>query len=241
MIHLLADDADLDAFAFQTLKTGIRRREARLRRSDNAVFWASITVAPVASPSGSIQFVYAMIESIANRRGSADSVTLLPNRALFMDRLQRVASTHRRKAGLIAVLMMDLDGFKAINDTLGHSAGDEVLQQVADRLMRTTRPADIVARMGGDEFAVLLANCSSELDARAVANHIQAAIREPFYVDGTTLPLGVSIGWATSDGSSADAAVLLAEADAAMYAVKRSHARRASMPSGHDMSLPGGP
>jgi diguanylate cyclase (GGDEF)-like protein/PAS domain S-box-containing protein len=225
MVHLLADDADLDAFAFDDLQTGVRRREARLRRTDNTVFWASITVAPVASRSGSMQFAYAMIESIANRRGSADSVTSLPNRALFMDRLHRVFDTHRRKGELVAVLMMDLDGFKAINDTLGHSAGDDVLQQVADRLMRTTRPADIVARMGGDEFAVLVANCSSSLDARAVAANIEAAIKEPFRVNGTTVPLGVSVGWATSHGSCSDATALLAEADAAMYAVKRARTK----------------
>ena len=224
MVHLLADDADLDAFSFQVLEAGIRRREARLRRGDNTVFWASITVAPVISSSGSIQFVYAMIESIASRRGSADSVTSLPNRALFMDRMHRVLETHRRKGDLMAVLMLDLDGFKKINDTLGHSAGDSILQQVADRLMRSTRSADIVARMGGDEFAVLLANCSSEFDARAAAINIQAAIKEPFYVDGVTVPLGVSVGWSLSDGSDASPATLLAEADAAMYVVKRQRA-----------------
>jgi diguanylate cyclase (GGDEF)-like protein/PAS domain S-box-containing protein len=226
MVHLLADDADFDAFAVTAGHASVRRREARLRRSDNTVFWASITVAPVASRSGEIQFAYAMIESIANRRGSADSVTSLPNRALFMDRLHRVTETHRRKGELIALLMMDLDGFKAINDTLGHSAGDNVLQQVADRLMRTTRPADIVARMGGDEFAVLLANCSSSLDAETVAADIQAAIKEPFRVDGVIVPLGVSIGWATNGGSTQDASALLAEADAAMYVVKRARAHR---------------
>ena len=232
MVHLLADDADFDAFAMAAGQMGVRRREARLRRSDNTVFWASITVAPVASRSGSVQFAYAMIESIANRRGSADSVTSLPNRALFMDRLHRVTESHRRRGELIAVLMMDLDGFKAINDALGHSAGDDILQQVADRLMRTTRPADIVARMGGDEFAVLLANCSSSLDAEAVAGNIQAAIKEPFRVEGVTVPLGVSVGWATSDGSSHDGAALLAEADTAMYVVKRARAR-ARRPGSH--------
>jgi diguanylate cyclase (GGDEF)-like protein/PAS domain S-box-containing protein len=228
MTHLLADNADLDAFAFDdTSSRGTRRREARLRRRDHTVFWASITVAPVASATGNVQFAYAMIESIAHRQGGADAVTALPNRGLFMDRLQRVISMDRRKRNGVAVLMIDLDGFKQINDTLGHRAGDEVLKEVADRLMSTMRAADIVARIGGDEFAVLLASCPSPSDATAIAAKIQAAIKRPFSVDGQPVNLDASVGWAARDDAFTDATAFLAEADAAMYVVKRRRAKYA--------------
>jgi len=131
----------------------------------------------------------------------------------------------RRQDKQVAVLMLDLDGFKGINDSLGHSAGDELLRQVADRLMRTTRPSDIVARLGGDEFAVLVADCASVDDAAAIARKIDVAIATPFRIDGERVGVGVSIGWALSSGTESDADGLLAEADAAMFVNKRTRAR----------------
>ena len=160
---------------------------------------------------------------IANQRVAYlayhDSLTDLPNRALFLDRLQQaILRSHRDEKGLV-VLLIDLDGFKEVNDALGHHAGDQVLQEVAARLRGALRASDTVARLGGDEFAVLLPATDvnrAELAARKILHDLQ----HPFVADGRPLMVSASIGIAGVPWHAATSDEVLQKADAAMYLAK---------------------
>ncbi len=148
-----------------------------------------------------------------------DGLTRLPNRRLFNDRVAHgIARTTRRPSSL-AVLYVDLDGFKAVNDTLGHAGGDQLLVLVAERLRAVVRPADTAARIGGDEFAVLVEDIVGEAEASYVGERLLATLEAPFGVRGVEVQVGASIGIALSEpGITVDD--LLLRADAAMYAAK---------------------
>ena len=149
-----------------------------------------------------------------------DELTGLANRALFLDRLEHALELHRRYRRPLVVLFCDLDDFKAVNDSHGHLAGDEVLRVVAARLSTTLRPADTFARLGGDEFAVLLEHGT---DAAAVARRMRTALETPFRLGLHSVTVGLTIGMARVDALEAtpEATQLLERADADMYAVKR--------------------
>jgi diguanylate cyclase (GGDEF)-like protein len=149
-----------------------------------------------------------------------DALTGLPNRVLFRDRVQQAVRAAERRQGGAAVMIMDLDHFKEVNDTLGHHHGDVLLQEVAERLKTTLRTADTVARLGGDEFGVLLPDVVGADDAQAVAEILQTALREPFVVDGLTLEMGGSIGIACHPDHGDHVEVLIQRADIAMYSAK---------------------
>jgi diguanylate cyclase (GGDEF)-like protein len=149
-----------------------------------------------------------------------DALTGLPNRSLLEDRLERALRATTRDAARLALLFVDLDRFKTINDSLGHHAGDRLLCQVADRLVNCVRASDTVARLGGDEFVVLLPRLQEEGDATQVADKIRADMQRPFEVDGQELRITPSIGVATFPDSGRDVETLLRHADAAMYAAK---------------------
>jgi diguanylate cyclase (GGDEF)-like protein/PAS domain S-box-containing protein len=148
-----------------------------------------------------------------------DGLTGLPNRVLFHDRVEHALARARRRHEELTVLMLDLDRFKEINDTLGHAAGDEVLREVARRLSKVTRDEDSIARLGGDEFSILLQN-ASETYAVAIASRLSSCLEDPVVVDDLPLRVDVSVGLASfpRDGRSAD--LLLQHADVAMYAAK---------------------
>jgi diguanylate cyclase (GGDEF)-like protein len=148
-----------------------------------------------------------------------DALTGLANRVLFADRLNHAVEVHRRDLTPIAILLIDLDDFKKINDTLGHSAGDEVLVTIADRLRLPTRRADTVARLGGDEFAILI---EGDLDSQVLAERLLGILSEPTTVRGNTFALSASIGIATlgPDERPLDGDELLIRADVAMYEAK---------------------
>ena len=148
-----------------------------------------------------------------------DSLTDLPNRALLQDRLQQAIACAQRDATLVSFLLMDLDGFKEINDALGHHAGDRVLQQVATRLRGVVRDADTVARLGGDEFAMILPFTDTE-GAEQAARKVIAGLERPFSVDGRSLPVHASIGIALYPEHGLNAETLLQKADVAMYVAK---------------------
>ncbi len=155
-----------------------------------------------------------------------DHLTGLPNRVLLADRLEQAGLRAARRPGhRFAVLLLDLDGFKAVNDSLGHPAGDQLLVEVAARLTGLLRRSDTVARLGGDEFVVLLDGIAEPGREQAVCDSIRAAVTSPFRLDGQRVRVGVSIGVAVSSDESADPDHLLREADAAMYRAK-SAARR---------------
>ena len=150
-----------------------------------------------------------------------DALTGLANRALLYDRMELALDRSRRNRKGVAVLLMDLDRFKAINDTLGHAAGDRVLQEVASRLASSTRAQDTIARMGGDEFVVLLEDVESPEVVEALASRILASMAEPLDIDGVTVELGGSIGIAFAESDTLAADQLLRQADVAMYESKR--------------------
>ncbi len=150
-----------------------------------------------------------------------DSLTGLANRALLLERLQRaVAQSRRRASPSFAVMMIDLDHFKVVNDTLGHAAGDALLAGVAGRLRGCLREVDTAARIGGDEFAILLDGVTSLADATCTADRIQQALARPFDVDGTPITASASIGIALMDQTYERGGDLLRDADAAMYRAK---------------------
>ena len=150
-----------------------------------------------------------------------DGLTGLSNRATMRDRLDGALAMARRRRAPIAVLFLDIDNFKRINDTLGHAVGDEVLQLVAQRLEGVLRHSDTVSRHGGDEFLVLLTEVAHASDAAAIATKMIGAIAEPAHLVGHVLNLTASIGVAIFPDDGADASVLISRADAAMYRAKR--------------------
>ncbi len=149
-----------------------------------------------------------------------DPMTGLANRTLFREHLDRALDRSRRRRSGVAVLFLDVDDFKVVNDSLGHSAGDRLLVEVAQRLTATLRADDIAARQGGDEFTILVERVHGEEEAVALAERLAAAIRVPIVLEGRPLVVGVSIGIALARGRQAVAVDLLAHADAAMYAAK---------------------
>jgi diguanylate cyclase (GGDEF)-like protein len=151
-----------------------------------------------------------------------DPLTGLANRTLIFDHLSLALARGERHHSPVGVLFVDLDRFKSINDTLGHAAGDEVLQGVAGRLREALRPSDTVGRLGGDEFVVVCEDVAGSAEALAVAERVTAAFEAPVAVGGGGAPIGLSIGVALSSfDRPMDPALLLAEADAAMYAAKQ--------------------
>jgi diguanylate cyclase (GGDEF)-like protein/PAS domain S-box-containing protein len=161
----------------------------------------------------------ALAEQKVHELACYDSLTGLPNRNMFFGELNRTIARARREHREFAVCFIDLDRFKAINDTLGHQAGDELLEAMADRLRTSLRESDVVARLGGDEFVVLLEGCTPA-DLGHVANKMLASIGEPLMLHGCTLDMTCSIGIGIFPADGDDAATLLKHADAAMYLAK---------------------
>jgi diguanylate cyclase (GGDEF)-like protein len=153
-----------------------------------------------------------------------DDLTQLVNRVAFRERLQHAFALARASARGVAVLYLDLDRFKEINDTRGHDAGDRVLAETAQRMRASVRAVDTVARLGGDEFAIILPFLESEESARQLATRLVASVAEPFLIDGTPARIGVSIGIAIYPKDSVSVDELLLHADGALYRAK--HAGR---------------
>jgi diguanylate cyclase (GGDEF)-like protein/PAS domain S-box-containing protein len=149
-----------------------------------------------------------------------DSLTDLPNRTMFNERLRHALNQGARYGRGIAVLFIDIDRFKVVNDSLGHSAGDRLLQDCAKRLSECLRESDTVARLGGDEFVVMVENFTAPRDAIAVAQKILTNVAKPFFVDGQEFLVSASIGISTYPDDGADAETLLKNADIAMYRAK---------------------
>lgn len=159
-------------------------------------------------------------EAAAQHQALHDQLTGLANRALLEDRLGQALNRFRRKGEKVALLMLDLDRFKQVNDTLGHNAGDLLVQQVGERLQALLRDTDTVARIGGDEFAIVLANPRSEADVRSLCERIIEMIREPFQLGAREASVGVSIGAVFATANITDASDLLRKADITMYKAK---------------------
>jgi diguanylate cyclase (GGDEF)-like protein len=160
-----------------------------------------------------------LLEAEIEHRAFHDSLTGLANRALFLDRLEHALAVHKRTGNALALLYVDLDDFKTVNDNLGHGAGDALLIEVAKRLRSALRESDTVSRLGGDEFAIVLEN-SDPRAAETIADHVLEILAEPFSVGDARLLARASIGIAHASASN-DAGDLLRHADIAMYAAKR--------------------
>jgi diguanylate cyclase len=165
----------------------------------------------------------ALDRQLANARSDAlrDPLTALPNRVLLEDRIDQALRNYQRREEGFTLIVVDLDGFKDVNDVRGHSAGDAVLRALAKRFEAIVRSSDTVARIGGDEFVILSLNTTSDDEATALVGRLRHALRRPFRVEGATVEIDGSIGWAVfpEDGATADE--LLARADGQMYATKR--------------------
>jgi diguanylate cyclase (GGDEF)-like protein len=179
---------------------------------------------------------YAVERQRAERRlarlALRDALTELPNRVLFADRLEQALSRAERRGDArnqVVLMFLDLDGFKQVNDGLGHAAGDEVLVEVARRLREQLRGVDTVARLGGDEFVVLCEGVADERAALALAERLGRAIAEPYEVAGTTASVSAAIGVALARLGIEGSEELLRRADAAMYEAKRDGAGRTAL------------
>ena len=155
------------------------------------------------------------------RQATHDALTDLPNRTLFLDRLRLTLARIERREKACAVLFLDLDRFKAVNDSLGHDIGDQMLVEAANRLRALVRPSDTVARFGGDEFMVLCDDIETEADAIVVAGRIADSLAEPFHLAGRELYVGASIGIAVAEDRSRPAEEIVRDADQTMYMAKR--------------------
>ncbi len=158
----------------------------------------------------------------ARHLATHDPLTGIANRLLLDDRLEHAVANARRSGETIAVLMLDLDRFKTLNDSFGHATGDEVLRCVAQRLAKQVRQSDTIARLGGDEFALVLTHLQRETDAARVARKLLDSLSQPISISGERFQTGASIGIATHPRDGSDAGELLRSADLAMYEAKRS-------------------
>jgi diguanylate cyclase (GGDEF)-like protein/PAS domain S-box-containing protein len=161
------------------------------------------------------------LEGALRHQANHDPLTGLGNRILLVDGLQRAVARTRRNGGATALLLLDLDDFKGVNDSLGHAAGDQLLIAIAERLRSAVRADSLVARIGGDEFAIVVEDLDVPARARDVAARVQGSLSEPIALGDRLVPASASIGIATSMDGTPDVAMLLRQADIAMYAAKR--------------------
>ncbi|MFN8036201.1 MAG: PAS domain S-box protein [Acidimicrobiia bacterium] len=203
--------------------------EYRAERPDGTVLWIAVAVVAVEDEAGSVSGYLGTVTDITHRhaaeealrdRALHDPLTGLANRSLFFDRLDQALARLTRGSSVVAVLFLDLDGFKALNDRAGHGAGDDVLRHVADRLRQAIRPGDTAARLGGDEFVVLLTDVDGLDAASVVALRVQEELSGPVPGHDDVPVVRTSIGVAGTADPSTPPDVLVARADSAMYTAK---------------------
>jgi diguanylate cyclase (GGDEF)-like protein/PAS domain S-box-containing protein len=226
---LYFDRADRDRMVSQLREQrALTNHELRLRRRDGSAVWVLENMTMLSgSEEGVIQGTIIDITDRKTRQEEIeyqayhDLVTGLPNRLLFRDRISMALAHARRSTRGVAIMFLDIDDFKMVNDTLGHTVGDRLLQAVALRLVGSVRAEDTVARMGGDEFTVLLSDVTDGRSAATVARKILDTIAKPVLVDGHELNVTTSLGIAIFPGDGFDAETLLKNADRAMYRAKQ--------------------
>jgi diguanylate cyclase (GGDEF)-like protein/PAS domain S-box-containing protein len=209
--------------------------DTSLRRDDGAIVHLLTNITPVEGPAGIVYETTAIDvtqlrqnqEDLQKAKDAAvheslnDSLTGLPNRRYVLDKLSAMLVMAERDAEMLGLLYLDLDGFKLVNDSLGHAVGDALLVQVAACLRSRIREGDMLARLGGDEFLLIMDHLHDRADATMLAEHLLEAISNPFLVSGHLLSIGVSIGVSIYPTDATDAEELMQQADSAMYAAKR--------------------
>ncbi len=210
--------------------------EKQLVRKDGSLVWVSMATSLVRASDGTPRYFIAVIQDISENRRAAealkeseeqfrvlahyDLLTGLPNRALFYERLSQGLAHARRNGWWLAVLFIDVDRFKHVNDTFGHAAGDQLLKQVSERLADCIRSDDTVGRLSGDEFAIVLSRLTAASDASVVATKIIDCLNQPFALEGAELFVSVSIGITVFPTDSVEQDALIRNADVAMYRAK---------------------
>lgn len=203
--------------------------EFRLRTGDGRFRWVENRYTPVRDRHGRLVEVEGIIIDITERKAAEDKIALLArtdaltglaNRATFIERLRQAFAAARRGATPFAIMYLDLDHFKQINDTLGHATGDALLREVAERLKGCARETDVIARLGGDEFAVLQTDMNEPANAGTLAAGMMAALTRPYQLEGNELHMTASIGICPYATSSASPEAMLSQADLALYRSK---------------------
>jgi diguanylate cyclase (GGDEF)-like protein/PAS domain S-box-containing protein len=209
--------------------TGHWQGEVWNKRRNGEIFVEWLTINVVTNVAGTICNYVAVFSDITNRKAAEermrflaqhDALTGLPNRALLTDRLMRAIAHAERHGKKFAVIFLDLDDFKKVNDSLGHHAGDQMLQIVAQRLTGCVRAEDTVARLGGDEFIVLMEEIGSEENVPVVAGKIVACLAQPMTVEGREMQISTSVGISLYPDHGAQPHQLIKNADTAMYRAK---------------------
>jgi diguanylate cyclase (GGDEF)-like protein/PAS domain S-box-containing protein len=235
---LLAPEHDAENFSdvWQAVESkGMWRGETWLSGKHDTVFAAWLDIFAVRDERGGVRRYVGVFSDITplmeqqqklERMAYHDALTQLPNRTLFSDRLQQALAQIDRSGDLLAVCYFDLDGFKPINDTLGHEAGDQLLIQLSQRLRTSLRAGDTVARLGGDEFALLLCGLQSREEASQTLERLLTIISSPYAIQGVTVYVSASAGITLSPPDDANPDILLRHADQAMYTAKLSGKNR---------------
>lgn len=212
------------------LKSGSWQGEILGRRNNGEPFVAWLSLAPIKDHAGFLTYYVGISHDITLRKedeerlwrqANFDLLTGLPNRYLFMDRLSQAVARKRREHGVFALLYLDLDGFKAVNDELGHAAGDALLQTLSRRMLRSLRASDTLARLGGDEFTVILLDQRTANQAAHIATKLMRVLAMPAVLEQGTVRVHASIGIAIYPDHAQDAEALIQQADVAMYAAKQ--------------------
>jgi len=225
---------DHDQPGLESLRTAIRRKTLgyaviRNYRKDGSLFWNELAIAPIRNARNEVTHFVGIIDDITEfktyqtqleYRANYDELTGLINRNLLNDRLDKAIGAAQREQKAFCIFFMDLDDFKVINDTMGHSAGDEFLKIIAGRLLNCVRPGDSVARYGGDEFVFVCTNMNRTDDAALIAERIITEISQPLQLNGHTLQGAVSIGISFYPNDGLNKETLLQHADTAMYDAK---------------------
>ncbi len=226
------DDVEITSAELSRVVAGDVERysiEKRYSTPDGRVVWAHVSVSLVRDAEGNPAYTVGQIEDITERRAIAerlehaaihDPLTGLPNRVLFMDRLEHALAVAARRRRRVAVAFLDLDRFKFVNDSLGHAAGDQLIVAVAGRLRAALRPSDTVARFGGDEFVVLCDDVAGEDAALEIASRMSEAVSRPVLLPEGEVFVTASLGVAVSTGADETAESLVRDADTAMYRAK---------------------
>lgn len=231
--RLLKSGSHDDAFyqqMWQTLKTGATwTGELLNKRRNGEMYWESASISPILDDENNIRRYVAVkleitdkkqLENALYHQANYDALTGLANRNLFHARFEQALKQASRSEAALALMMLDLDHFKDINDSLGHDAGDEVLRQSAERMLACVRHFDMVGRMGGDEFMLLIVGFTEPRIPREIAEHLLAELAKPFIIFGSESRISASIGVAFSSPQAMDQGTLKKQADIALYQAK---------------------